>query len=357
MFGSIIGFVKSLGSVVYYTYYAGIKTGQLIVNVFLALVTSLVLLVNTIACFVVILCESLKIFLDDIYGSLLFTYSYIQLGFEAIFGLITNSLLNIQSAIYGTVSNVGATINCFTSNSLKIVNNIGQLLVSIKQLIILFGSGVWFVITFLPKLLLEIAEVLINLVLKLAVLKDIFHEFKTGLVQTFVQAIQFVIDVPLESLAGLLIALCIGYILYQSYMVFYHFIRERITILISQLKRIIRYFYQCISQRMRPIVYRRNIRQNMLQHRPPIHPNRTAAVRWSPHQTRTRMKEDQQKTNQSVATEQLICVVCQENQRCILILPCRHVCLCSDCSNQMQFYNNICPICRQEIEQTMKIFV
>lgn len=40
------------------------------------------------------------------------------------------------------------------------------------------------------------------------------------------------------------------------------------------------------------------------------------------------------------------CVICMSEKRDTLILPCRHLCLCKSCANNLRTQSNNCPICR-----------
>ena len=52
--------------------------------------------------------------------------------------------------------------------------------------------------------------------------------------------------------------------------------------------------------------------------------------------------------------EQRLCVVCQEAEKSVVLLPCRHMCLCEACStnNQVQF----CPLCRRPIAHRISVY-
>ena len=41
------------------------------------------------------------------------------------------------------------------------------------------------------------------------------------------------------------------------------------------------------------------------------------------------------------------CVVCLSDLKDTAVLPCRHMCLCSQCAEQLRHQSNRCPICRQ----------
>ncbi|XP_052093047.1 uncharacterized protein LOC127729329 [Mytilus californianus] len=58
--------------------------------------------------------------------------------------------------------------------------------------------------------------------------------------------------------------------------------------------------------------------------------------------------------------EKLKCVVCQDNDKSVLILPCRHLCLCLSCGNTIARLRNVdrrvCPLCRKRIETIMNVY-
>jgi RING finger protein 26 len=55
------------------------------------------------------------------------------------------------------------------------------------------------------------------------------------------------------------------------------------------------------------------------------------------------------------------CVVCQDLNKSVLILPCRHMCLCVGCANHIVrsrfIERRICPLCRTRIERVMDVYV
>ncbi|KAG7401544.1 hypothetical protein PHYBOEH_000602 [Phytophthora boehmeriae] len=52
--------------------------------------------------------------------------------------------------------------------------------------------------------------------------------------------------------------------------------------------------------------------------------------------------------------ELMLCVICLSNEKRILCLPCRHLCLCQTCSTREEV--DKCPICRLEIEEMLAIY-
>lgn len=52
------------------------------------------------------------------------------------------------------------------------------------------------------------------------------------------------------------------------------------------------------------------------------------------------------------------CVVCRDRQKCVLLLPCKHLCLCEDCADYILFtgQQQKCPLCRTNIVHSMSVY-
>ncbi|GAB2294907.1 hypothetical protein Dimus_029098 [Dionaea muscipula] len=49
------------------------------------------------------------------------------------------------------------------------------------------------------------------------------------------------------------------------------------------------------------------------------------------------------------------CVICMTEPKDTAVLPCRHMCMCSECAKELRLQSNKCPICRQPIEELIVI--
>lgn len=49
------------------------------------------------------------------------------------------------------------------------------------------------------------------------------------------------------------------------------------------------------------------------------------------------------------------CIICLTEPKDTAALPCRHMCMCSECAKALRLQSNKCPICRQHIEELMEI--
>lgn len=52
--------------------------------------------------------------------------------------------------------------------------------------------------------------------------------------------------------------------------------------------------------------------------------------------------------------EQRLCVICQERDKSVVLLPCRHLCICDQCAEYDQL--RVCPLCRRDIESKFAVY-
>ncbi|XP_057496000.1 probable E3 ubiquitin-protein ligase LUL4 [Actinidia eriantha] len=49
------------------------------------------------------------------------------------------------------------------------------------------------------------------------------------------------------------------------------------------------------------------------------------------------------------------CVICMTEPKDTAVLPCRHMCMCSECAKELRLQSDKCPICRQPISELLEI--
>jgi len=64
-------------------------------------------------------------------------------------------------------------------------------------------------------------------------------------------------------------------------------------------------------------------------------------------------KKDQLEEIEKQYKSQKLCCICFEREKNILLLQCKHVCVCSNCVTTL----TMCPICRSNISSNIQIYI
>lgn len=262
------------------------------------------------------LLDTAKIILEDFHPFASDIIKYLQAILQVLTivkcGVLTvlNSAYTFLSAVVnGIVFSVLEMFIQVTNIVASVINGVVDVFAFVKRLLVLFGSGVWFLVTLIP---LSLVSCFIYSTYCLGLL----FEETMNLVYAFVNKLnniyEFVTDVPLESCIGLVVGICLVYIFIQFHVVVYQFFRHKFTIFITMAKRSVINF------------------------------------RWS----LTLQRETEDNVN-----EENYCIICQEHVKNILLLPCKHVCLCNYCELKMNRRNYRCPVCRTHVHRTMQVFI
>lgn len=345
---SLISFIKDI---VYYGYILSFNTGKFLVNLIETTAGQFITIIRSLLTFISILNESITVFINDIATGV----STVIHGIYQITEHILNILMVTANGIFGLLNGILSFYNLIISTIAGIVFNIGQLFIFIKRIIILFGSGIWFAVTLIPLFFFYCGTMFIYF------LGRLIDEFCTLIVSTInscsiiaLNIFNFIFDVPLESLAGILTLVSIAFIIVQFYVIIVEYLKENMISMYHSVKRVFNRLVRKIMQVIRnPNFTRRSIQQPIPI---PVSESITRSIQRPKIQARPHIR--------SFSVDPAVngnmdgaCVICEEHRKCILLLPCKHVCMCSRCSQRLQNYNNKCPICRTNIENSMKIFI
>jgi len=74
---------------------------------------------------------------------------------------------------------------------------------------------------------------------------------------------------------------------------------------------------------------------------------------------RLRKKENANKDNKEKRElkEEVTCIVCLNSVRSHVFTPCNHLCACEECSLDIMKKKAGCPICRTDIQGTVRVFM
>uniref|UniRef100_A0A7R9UAV8 RING-type domain-containing protein n=1 Tax=Pinguiococcus pyrenoidosus TaxID=172671 RepID=A0A7R9UAV8_9STRA len=67
-------------------------------------------------------------------------------------------------------------------------------------------------------------------------------------------------------------------------------------------------------------------------------------------------KITQRREELEAALENKLCVICEEHPKIVVLLPCRHLCVCKKCAELPDLSRRGCPLCRSKIEDTLVVY-
>lgn len=254
--------------------------------------------------------DSLKIGLDNVSNQLL----HLQNVVEAVYLSFYSRIVNVVSSAYWVV------------NSLYVV--VSEVLILVINTLILMGESVWLVVTFLP--------IHVPLLLR-SVFKYVFNSICDVIVNGYMKLLRFtnyLTEVPLESFMGIVSAI----IIVRLCIHFNETIVRNITSFYWFLTRNVRYLYH--------MAY--NYFTNTEVH--------TITRLASGDLLSASDSRDGPVDIDDINGVESLCVICQERQKTVLTLPCRHICLCAECCRRLYGYQRTCPICRTFIYHSVTVY-
>lgn len=319
---AIASFIDFLKNIAYYTFVISHNVGFILIKCISFAASYVNILFKTAAALLSVVGEDFLVFINDALQYIL----HILSGIYNIFDYGLSSFISLFDGIKYVIETVLTTVTttwcAISSGFLRIFTGIGSFFVGMKQLLLLIGSGMWFAITLIP--LFVVYVLTMSTYYFGCVLNEVYEAIKQFVMNvgcSLKGLCEFFVDVPLESLIGLLTTACILYIIMK-----FHFIVYRTIVHYLQITK--NYVLSYI-----------NVIRNKLSVIPRGDPSSNSNL------------------NNDVFIQQRFCTICQEHDRCILFLPCKHVCVCRECDEKLQRYDRSCPICRTVIKKSMKIYV
>lgn len=255
---------------------------------------------------------------DSILTSCAFLYSILRVTLSTITELFTTG--NVHTA------NVGQ--QCF--------NSFAAMMTALKNLFVIIGNGVWFILAFVPTVLLtafsyiyQISQSLFETALNFA------ETVCISMKEVTFASVNYFLDVPLQAVIG-----CSFIVL----LVVHRQITLRFTIWLTI--RVLRYLRSRLLLVFVAILSTFRSRNNSNRSR---QSNQTSS-RSSPGIARSSKSNLNYRKGNS--TDENVCVICRDEQKNVVLMPCRHLCLCVTCTGSVR----ICPLCRKPIKNILSVY-
>lgn len=297
--------------------------GQLIVISVSWIITSTVNIFSGVILFLHIIYEdNILVFTEEVPNSASGAIDTIFYQFYYLWSTVSTLSCDTYSKLTETVSNVTQAIEA----ALLVAREV--FVIFIKCLVFL-GDTLWLILTFIP--------VYLPLLLKV-ILKFLFDTIVNKVVDAYMALLRltnYLTEVPLQSFVGLtstiiIVRLCVH---------FREHIQSQILLLYWSLVRNMLFLYYMVYN------YFTNSEVRVISRMASGDEIRSREIDLS--------SDDIDDVNQTDA----LCVICQERQKCVLTLPCRHICLCTECCRRLYGYQRTCPICRTFIYHSVTVYL
>lgn len=334
MLATISSLIETIVSVIVKIFAVGLQLGKLIIHISTIVGNAVATLSATIASYAVTFYEDIMIFMLDI------EYQYGHI-IKMLNNGISNSIGDLSKLTVAIISSIEWIGEQTRTETLNLANGSLNMLifsaVGLRNWLVLIGNSAWMLVMCIPNLTIALVSILIRYA------NVIWRSIIIGLNSTAVTAancisatVAFVTTIPLQSLFGLFL---IYFIIKYRYVVYLllQFICECARLMIKIGKRLFIGFGRWLLPFIAPI---QNFIPN-IWHLNTIHNDYATPTATS--------------SDKTVHTFHC-CVICQDKLKSIVLLPCRHLCLCLDCYRQLRRYRRECPLCRQPYEHSIQVY-
>lgn len=200
-------------------------------------------------------------------------------------------------------------------------------LINAKAFLILVGNSTLFLVQLGPNLLLSIGCGFTSLISwALQLLRDCILQIANAIVVFFKSVHYELSDIPPSSLFGVLLAIVIS-------LVFFFFVKSTMFYWQKTKSWIAGKSWLRMPKFERPHLLQQGGKSDL-------------GDNCAGHLLRQLEQEREDK----------LCVICHDHIKCVILLPCRHFCLCQTCVVTIQESSPICPLCRRFVTDSLKVY-
>lgn len=350
MLEEIVNLVHAISNILYYFIVLSYNLGKGLFYLIVCLEKILTSIINQIGTFLVVFYEDYCIFHNDV-----------ELSMSGISSSVSDTTKTGITATWNFLNAVFDTfIEVFTTGQVKFYrfsNVTSQIFLNstayFKQFFILLGNAMWFVLTLIPNMLTYVVSEMGHvLMLAMVYWWNLMLYLFQGVCFVAINILDYFKDVPIQSAIGIV---CF-YLLWRNYNVIapiIRFLKLAIGRYARELKtRIVAYSQRQLTIFMFEIRNSFPIRWRSFRRPAPI-----PSIRTPPQRQNVRRITPSPRPPLSPQKDGQLCIVCHDREKCVLLFPCKHLCLCNECANIIDGYENKCPICRVQIYQKIKVYV
>lgn len=336
MLATICEWIEAIVSVLVNIFAAGYVLGRIIAYAFSVISDALVEFCKIVASCAICFYEDVKMFMLDI------DYQY-----GHIIKMLNTGVNNFVSDIFGMVRAVTSSITWFSyqtkSEVIKTCMGLRDLsshsLIGIRDWFVLIGSSIWMLLMCIPNLLISIIRNI--LMFAIFVSKNIIDSIKlitSMALDSISKALTFFTSIPLQSVCGFIsIYLIMKYrrLIFSLLHKVYRAIARLIRYSVSKICHLAINALKLFAVVFIPIrTFLPNIWRLGQIHEDYVNPSACPS------------KTDMHN----------LCVICHDKIKLIVLLPCRHLCLCRDCFKQLRRYRQECPMCREPYHHSIQVY-
>lgn len=289
--------------------------------------------------FAVVLCEGVHTFIGDID----YRYSHI---IRMLNDGLQNSVGDVTGAINGMGNGVIWSLERSKNETFMAIKRSGDLFTNgafgVREIFIQTGHTVWMLIMLTVQLLISIVTGCWNCTILTgsSIIKGILTAIDVCGV-ALINSVEFFISVPLQSVIGCILL----YIVYRNSRILFNILRWHDRII----RQACNYIIDIVTIVCTKIF---NWLDTVMQFVGLGICWMGRIAMWLPNKLLF---------GESICAKegdkQNLCVVCHDQHRSVLLLPCKHLCLCRDCYRKLKDYNRQCPLCRTAFRHNMKVYI
>ncbi|KAG8234159.1 hypothetical protein J437_LFUL014949 [Ladona fulva] len=306
-----------------------------------------------------ILCLDFVVFVVDIAKIFVFCLEFCGVVLESVVEGVISLLVNLRDLIFLIFS---APIGVYLVTLYLIDNTIFAVVIlaeHIKRAVVLIGTCIWYILMLIPySLLYTVYLIPVFLIDSIHYARkgasDIILTVGQKLYNGLLKIAQTFSDIPCEAFLGLILGTAVLSVMFQRRTLLVRYMILAYRAHISTVKKLIEISISPLRRMARSIYfYRRSITRSSSR----ALNGSVSNAKTSPSSAAKSSNVKELQRTLEAELEERLCSVCRERRKSVIVLPCRHLCMCDECVSVVAQISRMCPLCRCPIVNTLKVYV